>query len=223
MIIQCANCSKRFIVRDKDIPSKGRVVKCGFCSTTWHQKPATKKMPIVERKEKAEPTIDNNPTINENDNFNNDSSNLGINKKASDGKTYKFLGSQWAVLLPSGKTGIFAKKKITRELNKLIGRQENYDAKPLKKFDPSTDAIDSDSRLPDIYKSKSGIGFFSYVFLIIILSFSAVGIIKTFEDDWLSYFPQDQHIFDLIDEQLGYVNETIKNIIIIIEDLINSY
>ena len=32
--------------------------------------------------------------------------------KASDGKTYKFLGSQWAELLPSGKTGLFAKKKI---------------------------------------------------------------------------------------------------------------
>ena len=32
--------------------------------------------------------------------------------KASDGKTYKFLGSQWAELLPSGKTGLFAKKNI---------------------------------------------------------------------------------------------------------------
>ena len=31
---------------------------------------------------------------------------------SSDGKTYKFLGSQWAELLSSGKTGIFAKKKI---------------------------------------------------------------------------------------------------------------
>ena len=39
--------------------------------------------------------------------------------KASDGKTYKFLGSQWAQLLPSGKTGLFAKKKIGRELDKL--------------------------------------------------------------------------------------------------------
>ena len=33
--------------------------------------------------------------------------------KASDGKTYKFLGSQWAQVLPSGKTGLFAKKKIS--------------------------------------------------------------------------------------------------------------
>ena len=43
--------------------------------------------------------------------------------KAADGKTYKFLGSQWAELLPSGKTGIFAKKKIGKELDKLTGRK----------------------------------------------------------------------------------------------------
>ncbi len=43
--------------------------------------------------------------------------------KASDGKTYKFLGSQWAELLPSGKTGLFAKKKIGKELDKITGRK----------------------------------------------------------------------------------------------------
>ena len=50
---------------------------------------------------------------------------LSVDKiKASDGKTYKFLGSQWAQLLPSGKTGLFAKKKIGKELDKLTGRKE---------------------------------------------------------------------------------------------------
>ena len=39
--------------------------------------------------------------------------------KASDGKTYKFLGSQWAELFPSGKTGLFAKKKLEKNLIKL--------------------------------------------------------------------------------------------------------
>ena len=42
---------------------------------------------------------------------------------ASDGKTYKFLGNQWAELLPSGKSGRLAKKKISRELNQLVGRK----------------------------------------------------------------------------------------------------
>ena len=41
-----------------------------------------------------------------------------------------------------------------------------------------------------------------------------IGIIKTFENDWLiNYFPQDQYIFDLLDEQLEYIFETIKNVV----------
>ena len=74
--------------------------------------------------------------------------------KASDGKTYKFLGSQWAELLPSGKTGLFAKKKIGQELDKLTGRKERKTLKKKQKkigrdeieisdhsMDPSSDEI----------------------------------------------------------------------------------
>ena len=39
MIIQCESCSKKFVVRDVDIPKEGRVVQCGNCSVTWHQMP----------------------------------------------------------------------------------------------------------------------------------------------------------------------------------------
>ena len=39
MIIQCESCSRKFVVKDKDIPEEGRVVKCGYCSVTWHQMP----------------------------------------------------------------------------------------------------------------------------------------------------------------------------------------
>ena len=53
--------------------------------------------------------------------------------KASDGKTYKFLGSQWAELLPSGKTGLFAKRKIGKELDKLTGRKEKSTVKKNRK------------------------------------------------------------------------------------------
>ena len=38
MIIQCENCSKKFIVKDRDIPEEGRSVQCGHCSFTWYQK-----------------------------------------------------------------------------------------------------------------------------------------------------------------------------------------
>ncbi len=91
MIIQCGSCSRKFVVKDRDIPEEGRVVQCGNCSVTWHQMPA----------EIATRSIESN--INE---------SLSVDKiMASDGKTYKFLGSQWAQLLPSAKTGLFAKKK----------------------------------------------------------------------------------------------------------------
>ena len=42
MIIQCESCSRKFIVKDSDIPKKGRVVQCGYCSVTWHQMPILK-------------------------------------------------------------------------------------------------------------------------------------------------------------------------------------
>ena len=39
MIIQCKSCSKKFLVRDRDIPEKGRMVQCGYCSQKWFQTP----------------------------------------------------------------------------------------------------------------------------------------------------------------------------------------
>ena len=94
MIIQCESCSRKFVVKDKDIPEKGRMVQCGYCSVTWRQMPVLVSASLKKIKK---------PIINE---------SLSVeNIKASDGKNYKFLGTQWAVLLDSGKTGIFAKKK----------------------------------------------------------------------------------------------------------------
>ena len=39
MIIQCTSCSRKFVVKDSDIPREGRMVQCGYCSVTWHQIP----------------------------------------------------------------------------------------------------------------------------------------------------------------------------------------
>ena len=68
------------------------------------------------------------------------------NIKASDGKTYKFLGSQWAELLPSGKTGLFARKKIAKELDEITGRKEikitKKRKKKLEEDDPSSGSLD---------------------------------------------------------------------------------
>jgi predicted Zn finger-like uncharacterized protein len=212
MIIKCENCSRKFIVKDKDIPKLGRTVQCGFCSVTWHQLPIIRLVEPVSKKSEIG-TI----TKQSNENFDNE-------VEASDGQTYKIVGNQWARILPSGKTGLFAKKAISKELNKLTGRKEiSKTKKKIKNLNPSSEKINSGQRLPEIYKHKEGIGFFGYIFLIFIVSLSTIGIIKTFEDDWLNYFPQDQYIFNLLDEQLEYITETFKNIITIAKDLIKSY
>ena len=75
----------------------------------------------------------------------------------------------------------------------------------------------------NVYKSKQGLGFFGYIFLIIIIGFSVVGVLRTFENDLLNYFPETEYIFELLDEQLEFLAESVKNIIIIIDDLINYY
>ena len=216
MIIQCGSCSRKFVVKDRDIPEEGRMVQCGYCSVTWHQMPA----------EIATRSIESN--INE---------SLSVDKiMASDGKTYKFLGSQWVELLPAGKTGLFAKKKIGKELDKLTGRKVKRPVRKKQKkireieidniekvIDPSSEILDNEKKLPDVYKPKRGLGFFGYIFLLIIIGFSIVGVLRTFENDLLNNFPETEYIFELLDEQSEYVSETVKNMIVIINDLIASY
>jgi len=233
MIIQCENCSRKFIVKDIDIPQEGRNVQCGYCSVTWHQMPVSIPTTILKQPNINEPTEE----IDE---------GLSVDKiKASDGKTYKFLGSQWAQLLPSGKTGLFAKKKIGKELDKLTGRkresivqkrqkkirefkidsiEKKIDPSSIEKtIDPSSESLDNKNQVPDIDKPKHGLGFLGYIFLLIIIGFSIVGILKTFENDLLSYFPETEYIYQLLDEQLEFFAETVKNMIVIVNDLISSY
>jgi predicted Zn finger-like uncharacterized protein len=224
MIIQCESCSRKFIAKDSDIPKEGRMVQCGYCSVTWHQMPVSAPTKVLRQENINEPTKE----IDE---------GLSVDKiKASDGKTYKFLGSQWAELLPSGKTGLFAKRKIGKELDKLTGRKEKKTIRKRQKkireleidtiekvIDPSFGAQDNEKQLPDIDQPKQGLGFFGYVFLLIIIGFSIVGILRTFENDLLNHFPETEYIYQLLDEQLEFLAETVKNMIVIVNDLISSY
>ena len=50
-----------------------------------------------------------------------------------------------------------------------------------------------------------------------------MGVLKTFENDLLNYFPETEYIFQLLNEQLEYFAETVKNMIVIANDLIDSY
>jgi len=215
MIIQCQSCSRKFVVKDADIPKTGRSVQCGYCSVTWHQMPVKVITETVKKQKKIEQPseIDDSPSVDR--------------IKASDGKTYRFLGSQWAELLPSGKTGLFARKKISQELDEITGRKVVKTSKKRKKkleeVDPSSESLNNKKQLPDIYQPKQGLGFFGYIFLIIIIGFSIVGILKTFENDLINYFPQTEYVLELLNQQLVYLAESVKNIIVIIQDLINSY
>ena len=215
MIIQCESCSRKFIVKDSDIPKDGRTVQCGYCSVTWHQMPVTTPTLVVKEPQISKPVVesDESPSVD--------------SIKASDGKTYRFLGSQWAELLPSGKTGLFARKKISQELDEITGRKEikvtRKRKKKLEEVDPSSGGLDSAKQLSDTYKPKEGLGFFGYIFLLIIIGFSVVGILRTFENDLLNTFPQTEYIYELLDEQLEFLAESVKNIIVIINDLVDSY
>ena len=115
----------------------------------------------------------------------------------------------------------------TKITNPITGRKVNKTPKKkrrrLEEVDPSSGKIGSREKLPDIYKPKQGLGFFGYIFLLIIVGFSIVGILKTFEDDLLNYFPESEYIFKILDEQLKYLAESVKNLVVIIKDLINSY
>ncbi len=134
MIIQCESCSRKFTVRNEDIPNIARTVQCGYCSVTWHQMPIAVLTKTVKKQNIKKPV----EKISE---------SLSVDSiKASDGKTYKFLGSQWAQLLPFGKTGLFAKKKIGKELDKLTGRKidspsEKKARKIKKELDPSSESL----------------------------------------------------------------------------------
>ena len=43
------------------------------------------------------------------------------------------------------------------------------------------------------------------------------------KDDLITNFPEIEYFYNLLDEQLIYLAESVKNIIVIINDLINSY
>ena len=232
MIIQCESCSRKFIAKDSDIPEEGRMVQCGYCSVTWHQMPVSVPTKTFEQANINEPVEE----ISE---------GLSVEKiMASDGKTYKFLGSQWAQLLPSGKTGLFAKRKIGKELDKLTGRKGRSTVQKRQKkikevtidtiekvidpssgsldaVDPSSENLGDEKQVPDIEQPKHGLGFLGYIFLLIIIGFSIVGVLRTFENDLLNYYPKTEYIYKLLDEQLEYVAETVKNMIVIVKDLIN--
>ncbi|HJO77492.1 MAG TPA: zinc-ribbon domain-containing protein [Pelagibacteraceae bacterium] len=209
MIIECKKCLKRFSVKDSDIPTKGRTVQCGNCSEQWLQMPiqssvTTENIDIDKKSFKISPSIaDDNLEVE-------DESGQDLSKDefmASDGKNYKFLGSQWAEILPSGKFGRLAKKNISKELNKLAGRKEIK----KKKIQKSTQSLNQYQE-----KQNNGMGIFSYLIVSVISIAALILLLDTFKHQLISFFPN-------LDNYLVYIFETLNNIYIIIKDLFNNY
>ena len=205
MIIQCENCSKKFQVKDDDIPKEGRMVQCSNCSQKWFQTPIKIQSSI---------TPDTDKKVSK------------MEFEASDGRVYRFMGSQWAEVLRSGKTGLLAKRSIGTELNRRAGiakpkksrkrvkKNEDIEIESISKIiDPSSEQVDNDNQ------QKEGLGFFGYIILLTIITLSIIGVLKTFQNELIMYFPEVEFIFDKgenIFESMGYI-------ITIIKDLIMSY
>ena len=194
MIIVCKNCLKKFAVKDSDIPSRGRTVQCGNCSRRWLQ------MPIH-----SAVTTDN---LEVEDDVSRDLSKNEF--MASDGKKYKFLGSQWAQMLPSGKSGKLARKKISQELNKLAGK-EQIKVKVNKTIQKSNQSV---NQYQD--KQNNGMGIFSFLIVLVIFVAATILFLDTFKHQLIPFFPD-------LDSYLVYVFETLNNIYIILKDLFNNY
>ena len=191
MIIECKNCLKKFTVRDSDIPIKGRTVQCGNCSTQWLQMPITA---LVTTEDLDVHDVDQDYSKNE--------------FIASDGKNYKFLGSQWAEVLPSGKAGRLAKKKISKELNKLAGITQVKKSKTIDKSNQSANQYQE--------TEAGGMGIFSFLIVLVISVAALILALDTFKNQLIPFFPD-------LDNYLVYIFETLNNIYIIIKDLINNY
>ena len=157
MIIECKSCQKKFVVNDSAIGPNGRSVQCSNCSAQWLQMPISS----IVNTDKSE--TDDNLAANE-------------AVKASDGKTYKFMGKQWAQLLPSGKTGKLAKKKITLELNRKTGKRNEKHHKKKSEITPSEETTQTYS------EKDKGMGIFSFLIVLIIFFAAIILALDTFKN-----------------------------------------
>ena len=210
MIVVCKNCLKKFVVKDSDIPSRGRTVQCGNCSRRWLQMPihstvTTDNLDV----EKKSSEISSSVTSDNLDVDDDSSQDLSKNEfMASDGNKYKFLGSQWAKILPSGKVGRLARKKISKELNELAARKQVKKNKTIKQSNQSINQYQE--------KQNNGMGIFSFLIVLVISVAAIILLLDTFRHQLISFFPN-------LDNYLVYVFETLNNIYIIIKDLFNNY
>ena len=124
---------------------------------------------------------------------------------------------QWAELLPSGKLGMLATKKISKELDKRAGRKtlKKTNKTTKKNINPS-EGYNQKRKNEKNNETSKGLGFFGYIFLLIIIFLSLLGVIETFKENILIVYPE-------IDNQLNFIYEAFENILILVKDIFKQY
>ena len=67
MIIDCINCSKKFVVNASLIPDNGRTIQCGSCNHVWFYKPEIKQSKNEIKAKITSPKFNNNDLENKED------------------------------------------------------------------------------------------------------------------------------------------------------------
>ena len=105
------------------------------------------------------------------------------------------------------RAGIVKPKKIRKRVKKA----EEIEIENISKIiDPSSEQVDSENQ------QKGGLGFLGYIIVLTIITLSIIGILKTFQNDLIMYFPDIEFIFDKgenIFESMGYIITIIKDLI----------
>ena len=111
-------------------------------------------------------------------------------------------------MLPSGKAGKLARKKISKELNRLAGRTPGKKSKTINKSNQSADQYQE--------TEGGGMGIFSFLIVLVIFFAAIILLLDTFKNQLIPFFPN-------LDNYLVYIFETLNNIYIITKDLFNNY
>src|SRR5210317_1847718 len=111
MIIDCINCSKKFVVNASLIPDNGRTIQCGSCNHVWFYKPEIEQSKNEIKAEITSPKSNNNDLENKKDD--------NVNEKLSKIEETKNL-KNFANTEPSSNELINENKKTTFNISKFL-------------------------------------------------------------------------------------------------------
>ena len=174
MILECKSCSKKFLVPDSAITSKGRLVQCSSCGNKWTQFPIEKKI------------------IKEKINF---TAKKNVIKKPI--KTSPKLKKEEKFFITSEKK----KKNIKKKSGPSIYSKEYLEKKHGIKIDRNVSNLSKNR--PNKKESKSYFGFYSYLIVFLFLFTSLIGIVNLTKEIIILNFPFTETYIEYLFENLN--------------------